>query len=78
APPVGSVIQWWLEAVDGNDFTGPGKTASEPFQARVVTEEEKRKELVERLGSYWEKIKNVAESEQDLNAKLGNAVIERK
>src|SRR5207248_3845445 len=34
----GSTIEYWLEAVDNNNVTGPGRGSSEHFSARVVSE----------------------------------------
>ena len=47
----GSNIEYWLEAEDNNDVTGPGEGESEHFSARVVSELEKRKEIFARLGN---------------------------
>ena len=75
--PAGSTIEWWLEARDNNDVTGPGVTASEPYHFRVVTESEKRAELMNRLGDYFGEINAVRDGQVDLSTKLGTMVQEK-
>ncbi|CAN5393510.1 hypothetical protein BH09PLA1_BH09PLA1_04180 [soil metagenome] len=77
-PTEGQAIEWWVEANDANDVTGPGKTESEHFMARVVTDEEKRADLMSRLGNYLEQINEVSENQRDLSAKLGQLITEKK
>ncbi len=70
----GSVIEWWLEAEDNNNVTGPGVVMSDHFQISVVTAEEKRRELFTRLGNNWEQLHTISESQEQLNLRLGNAL----
>jgi hypothetical protein len=73
-PDVGDVIEWWLEAQDNNDVTGPGRFDSDHFQARVVSDEEKRRELFSRLGNNWEQLNSISESQEQLNLRLGQVL----
>lgn len=77
-PTEGQTIEWWVEAEDANDVTGPGKTESEHFMARVVSDEEKRADLMSRLGNYLDQINEVSENQRDLSAKLGQLITEKK
>jgi hypothetical protein len=77
-PSEGQTIEWWVEAQDANDVTGPGKTESEHFQARVVSDEEKRADLMSRLGNYLDQINEVSETQRDLSARLGQLITEKK
>jgi len=77
AAPTGTSIEWWLEARDGNNVTGPGVTSSERYVFRVVTEEEKRAELMSRLGDYMGEIDTVQRDQTDLSTKLGTMVQEK-
>lgn len=77
-PIEGQTIEWWVEAQDANDITGPGKTESEHFMARVVSDEEKRADLMSRLGNYLDQINEVSETQRDLSAKLGQLITEKK
>jgi hypothetical protein len=78
APVEGQTIEWWIEAEDANNVTGPGKTASERFMFRVVTDAEKRADLMSRLGNYLGEINDVSESERELSQKLGQLITEKK
>ncbi|MBC8106624.1 MAG: hypothetical protein H7Z14_08550 [Anaerolineae bacterium] len=77
-PTEGQTIEWWVEADDANDVTGPGKTESEHFIARVVSDEEKRADLMSRLGNYLDQINEVSENQRELSAKLGQLITEKK
>lgn len=78
-PPLseGSVIEYWIEAVDNNDKTGPGIGASEHQFARVVSESEKRADLLNRAGDYLGSISDVAADQDKLNKNLGVIIREK-
>jgi hypothetical protein len=78
APLEGQTVEWWIEAEDANNVTGPGKTTSERFVFRVVTDAEKRADLMSRLGNYLGEINDVSESERELSQKLGQLITEKK
>jgi hypothetical protein len=78
APVEGQTVEWWIEAEDANNVTGPGKAASERFVWRVVTDAEKRADLMSRLGNYLGEINDVSESERELSQKLGQLITEKK
>ena len=77
-PPIGSVVEYWLEVHDGNNVTGPGKATSDRYRARVVTELEKRTDLMNRLNDQLGTIGDVTQDQEKLNQNLGGLILERK
>ena len=75
--PEGSKIEYWIEAEDNNDATGPGIGSSEHQFARVVSESEKRADLLNRAGDYLGSISDLASDQQKLNQKLGAIIREK-
>jgi hypothetical protein len=73
----GSVIEYWIEAVDNNNATGPGVGVSEHQFARVVSESEKRADLLNRAGDYLGSISDVAADQDKLNRNLGAIIREK-
>jgi len=78
-PPLseGSIIEYWIEAADNNDATGPGVGVSEHQFARVVSESEKRADLLNRAGDYLGSISDVAADQDKLNKNLGVIIREK-
>ncbi|HAM73157.1 MAG TPA: hypothetical protein DCM86_16090 [Verrucomicrobiales bacterium] len=78
-PPVaeGSLIEFWIEARDNNDVTGPGIGSSEHQVARVVTENEKRADLLNRAGDSIGALGDVTTDQEKLNRSLGTLILER-
>jgi hypothetical protein len=75
-PLEGDLIEWWLDASDANNATGPGKAVTEVYRARVVSEDVKRSELLARFGASGELFQDLAESQQTVNEKLGGAILD--
>ena len=73
----GSKIEFWIEAEDNNDATGPGVGSSEHQQARVVSESDKRADLLNRAGDYLGTINDVVTDQEKLNRSLGAIILER-
>ena len=73
----GSKIEYWIEAEDNNDATGPGIGSSEHQFIRVVSESDKRADLLNRAGDYLGSISDVAGDQEKLNQKLGAIIRER-
>ncbi len=73
-PPVGTLIEWWVEVEDTNNVSGPGMAASERFLTRIVTEDEKRAELMMRLGETWNPLDTIADEQRRLNEDLGQVI----
>ena len=74
----GSNIEYWLEAEDNNNVTGPGEAESEHFSARVVSELEKRKEIFARLGAFNQDVERGIDDQDTLRKNLGAIILERK
>ncbi|HXG47927.1 MAG TPA: DUF4175 family protein [Methylomirabilota bacterium] len=73
----GSVIEFWLEAHDINDTTGPGVGRSERQLARVVSQAEKTADLLNRASDALSGIGDVALDQERLNRSLGAIIREK-
>jgi hypothetical protein len=67
----GSNIEYWIEVQDGNNVTGPGVASSDRFRVRIVSEIEKRADLMNRLNDQLGAIDFVAEDQEKLSQALG-------
>jgi hypothetical protein len=78
-PPVaaGDTIDFWVEAQDLNNVTGPGVGQSDHCSIKILTAEQKRQELLSRFNEYLGQVNDVSENQRDLASKLG-AVIQQK
>ena len=75
--PEGTRIEYWVEAEDNNDATGPGVGSSEHQFAKVVSVEEKRADLLNRAGDYLGSINDVAADQEKINQSLGQIIREK-
>jgi len=73
----GDVIEWWVEAEDGNDQTGPGRTESEHRTIRIGTEAQVSEYLLSRLGDPLKAIEEIQEIQIDLTGSLGEIIFEK-
>jgi hypothetical protein len=73
----GAVIEYWIEAEDNNNATGPGVTASEHQLAKVVSDAEKRADLLNRAGDTLGSITDVTTDQEKLNRNLGTIIREK-
>lgn len=75
-PPLleGTRIEFWLEVQDNNDVTGPGIGVTEHQLLRVVSESEKRADLLNRAGDFLGTISDVAGDQEKLNFTLGTLI----
>ncbi|HTD68030.1 MAG TPA: hypothetical protein VK846_16010, partial [Candidatus Limnocylindria bacterium] len=76
--PEGTRIEFWLEMQDNNDVTGPGIGVTEHQLLRVVSENEKRADLLNRAGDFLGTITDVTGDQEKLNFTLGTLIYERK
>ncbi len=74
---IGSVIDYWLEVLDANDFNGPGNTKLDHYQARIVSDDEKRADLANRLSDTMEGLNGVRQGQEDVNRRLGEIIFEK-
>jgi hypothetical protein len=70
----GTSIEYWIEAEDNNHATGPGLGMSEHQFVKVVSESEKRADLLNRAGDYLGSIGDLAGDQEKLNQKLGTLI----
>jgi hypothetical protein len=75
--PEGTRIEYWVEAEDNNNATGPGIGSSEHQYLKVVSIEEKRADLLNRAGDYLGSINDVAADQEKLNRTLGQIIREK-
>lgn len=75
--PESSVVEYWIEAEDNNNVTGPGVGSSERQLAKIVSESEKRADLLNRASDYLGSINDVVNDQEKLNQNLG-AIIRAK
>ena len=69
--PEGSVVEYWLEAEDNNNVTGPGLGSSDRQLIKIVSEAEKRADLLNRASDYLGSISDVVNDQEKLNRNLG-------
>ena len=75
--PEGSMMEYWIEVEDNNDVTGPGVGFSARFAAKVVSDAEKRADLLNRAGDFLGSISDVANDQEKLNQRLGTLIREK-
>jgi hypothetical protein len=76
-PPVaeGNMIEFWIEAEDRNDQDGPGRGRTERHLIRVVSEAEKRADLLGRATDAIGRLGEVAQGQERLNESLGRIIL---
>jgi hypothetical protein len=75
-PPIteGMTIEYWMEAEDANNITGPGVGASEHHVIKVVSEAEKKAEIMNRFMDDASVMTEMEARERTLNEDLGKAI----
>ena len=75
-PPlaVGNIVEFWITVTDTNDVTGPGIGTSEHYQTKIVTADDKRLDLANRVQDTMSGVKEVTGSEEGLNKTLGEGI----
>jgi hypothetical protein len=76
-PPIqeGDVIDYWFEVRDNNTETGPGVTIiPDHYQARVVTDDEKRADLAARLNDTLRGLNDVKQNQEELSKRLDEMI----
>ena len=79
-PPLaeGTRVEFWIEMQDNNDVTGPGLGVTEHQLLRIVSESDKRADLLNRAGDFLGTISDVTGDQEKLNFTLGTLIYERK
>ncbi len=73
-PSESAMLEYWIEARDNNNVTGPGIGTSEHFSAKVVSDAEKRADLLNRVGDSIGAIGEAANDQEKLNQRLGDII----
>ena len=73
----GTRIEYWIEAEDNNNATGPGVGSSERQYLKIVSKEEKRADLLNRAGDFLGSVSDVASDQEKLNRTLGQIIREK-
>ena len=73
-PREGAMLEYWIEARDNNNVTGPGIGTSEHFSAKIVSDAEKRADLLNRVGDSLGAIGEAANDQEKLNQRLGDII----
>lgn len=73
----GSSVEFWIQAQDNNNVTGPGIGRSDHQFVRIVSPDEKLADIWNRAGDYMGSIDDLAQDEEKLNKNLGTLILER-
>lgn len=73
----GDLVEFWIEARDANDQEGKGLGSSDRYLLRVVSEAEKRADLLTRAGDAIGRLGDVAEGQDRLNERLGRIIVDQ-
>ena len=70
----GATINYWIEAMDNNDVTGPGIGRTPVHQWQVISIEAKRQELAEKLRKHGEAIDELSKRQEELRSNVGDLI----
>ena len=75
-PPVaeGTTLEYWMEAEDTNTVTGPGISDSEHHTIKVVSDIEKKAEVMNRLMDSLSSITDISQNQEKINKDLGDLI----
>lgn len=77
AVPLGSYVEYWIVVTDNNNVTGPSIGESAHYLAKVVSDAEKRADLLNRAGDFLGSIGEAAGDQEKLNQRLGKLIREK-
>jgi hypothetical protein len=69
-----ATINYWIEAIDNNDVTGPGIGRTPVHQWQVISIEAKRQELAEKLRKHGEAIDELSKRQEELRGNVGDLI----
>jgi hypothetical protein len=72
----GSTVNYWIEATDNNDATGPGVTRTPSRQIRVVTQQEKLAEIFDRIEGKTRDIDEISDRQEKVRKEVGDLIKE--
>jgi len=67
-------VEYWMEAEDGNNVTGPGVTDSEHHTIKIVSELEKKADIMNRWVDELSTITEISETQTNVNKDLGDII----
>lgn len=70
----GVTLEYWMEARDGNVATGPGITESDHHTIKIISELEKKAEVMDRLMDSLNTINNISTKQEKVNRDLGDVI----
>ena len=73
-PKVGDLVHVWIEAEDNNGIHGPVVIQSKRKVIAVVSEEQKRMELLEQMSQRAKEIEKLYERQRDVNQKTDESI----
>ncbi|WP_367871748.1 hypothetical protein [Luteolibacter sp. Populi] len=73
-PEIGSTVYFWIEARDNNGLKGPSTAASKEKAITVVSEAQKRMELLELMSQRAKDIEKLYEQQRDVNRKADDSI----
>ena len=68
---MGTTVEYWLEAFDANDVSGPGVGQSEHFTARVVSDQDKLVDVMNRTNDIIQSFNGTTDTEDAITKRLG-------
>jgi hypothetical protein len=73
-PQVGNIVHVWVEATDNNGLRVPSTTVSKEKLIVVVSEEQKRMELLEQMSQRAKDIEKLYEHQRDVNQRTDESI----
>ncbi len=76
--PEGSVVEFWIEAMDNNNVTAQGgKGVSEHFTLKVVSQADLNQDLLNRMNEYFAQFQSTTAEQETTSDALGNMLLGR-
>jgi hypothetical protein len=69
-----TTLEYWMEAEDANNVTGPGVSDSEHHTLKIVSDIEKRAEVMNRLMDSLSTITDISQNQEKINHDLGDVI----
>ncbi len=70
----GCTLSYWMEAADNNDVTGPGVGQTLKKTLAIVSQAEKRAEMLEILGARAAEIEEISNTQKEVNEDLDSTI----
>jgi hypothetical protein len=75
-PPLAeeTTLEYWMEAEDANNVTGPGVSDSEHHTIKIASDLEKKAEVMNRLMDSLSSITDISQNQEKINKDLGEVI----